>query len=304
MRRGEGTFSIVAFDPTTGDLGVAVASKFLAVGSVVPWAEAGVGAIATQAFGNTTYGPRGLALLKRKLTPEEVIQRLTREDKNREQRQVGIVDAKGRAATYTGKRCIPWAGGLTGKGYAVQGNILTGEEVVKAMAQAFERAKGELAERLLTALKAGEQAGGDSRGKQSAALLVVRKGGGYAGYNDRYVDLRVDDHPNPIPELERLLKLQLGIRREARAYELYDQKKYKEATKVYEQLLREDPQNAHYHYNYACVLALLGQKARAIHHLRQAFQIDPSLLKIAARDTDLDSVRNEPEFQQLIQTKE
>lgn len=201
------TFSIVGYDPLTGDLGVAVASRFLAVGSVVPYARANVGAIATQAFGNTTYGPRGLDLLSRGHTPGEVITLLTKKDKKKDQRQVGIVDARGNAATYTGKGAITWAGGRTGKHYAVQGNILTGEEVIQAMATAYERTGGGLAEKLLSALEAGEQAGGDKRGKQSAALLVVREHGGYAGYNDRFIDLRVDDHSNPIAELRRLYNL-------------------------------------------------------------------------------------------------
>jgi len=200
-----GTFSIVAVDPKTGDLGVAVASKVLAVGAIVPYAQGGVGAIATQAFANTTYGPKGLALLRKGLTPKQVLQRLLAEDKDREHRQVGIVDAKGRAAAFTGKKCLPWAGHIIGKGYTVQGNILSSEQVVRAMAEAFESAQGELAERLMAALEAGDNAGGDARGKQSAALLVVRKGGGYAGFDDRYIDLRVDDHPEPIKELQRLL---------------------------------------------------------------------------------------------------
>lgn len=157
------TFSIVAFDPKTGDLGVAVASKFLAVGSVVPYAKAGVGAIATQSFANTTFGPKGLELLRKGLTPSQVLKQLLASDKDREFRQVGIVDAKGRAAAFTGKKCLPWAGHIVGKGFAVQGNILAGEQVVKAMAKAFRETQGELAERLMAALEAGEQAGGGAR---------------------------------------------------------------------------------------------------------------------------------------------
>ncbi|HID92965.1 MAG TPA: DUF1028 domain-containing protein [bacterium (Candidatus Stahlbacteria)] len=202
-----GTFSIVAYDSITGELGVAVESKFLAVGAVVPYAEAGVGAIATQAWGNTTYGPDGLALLKMGISPEQVINILTSKDTNRTQRQLGIVDAKGRAAAYTGEDCLYWAGHIVGHHYAVQGNILAGEQVVKEMAQAFEQTDGTLAERLLAALEAGQGAGGDRRGRQSAALLVVRKYGGYSGYNDRYIDLRVDDNPEPIKELKRLFRL-------------------------------------------------------------------------------------------------
>ena len=198
------TFSIVAWDSKTKDLGVAVESKFPAVGAAVPFAAAGVGAVATQAFTNTTYGPRGLAMLKRGMTPPQVIKALTAKDPEREKRQVGVIDARGRAASFTGKECQAWAGHLVGKGYACQGNILASGEVVKAMGPAFERTGGDLPAKLLSALVAGQDAGGDRRGQQSAALLVVRTKGGYAGFNDRWIDLRVDDHPRPIEELIRV----------------------------------------------------------------------------------------------------
>jgi len=201
------TFSIVACDLERQEWGVAVASKFLAVGMAVPWAAAGVGAIATQSWANTTYGPRGLRLLRRGLTAQQALDRLIAQDSGRAQRQAGIVDAAGRSATYTGEKCFPWAGGRAGPGYACQGNILVSGATVDAMVETFLAAKGDLAARLLATLQAGDQAGGDSRGKESAALLVVKPKGGYAGFNDRYVDLRVDDHPNPVPELARLLKL-------------------------------------------------------------------------------------------------
>ena len=186
------TFSIVARDPATGELGIAVQSKFVAVGSVVPWAKAGVGAIATQSWANTRYGPVGLDLLERGVSPEKVIEIMTEADGNRESRQVGIVSADGNASSFTGKKCLSWAGGKTGKNYAAQGNILTGPEVVDAMADTFEKSEGELSERLIAALRAGQKAGGDKRGRQSAALLIVRKGWGYSGLNDRYRDLRVE----------------------------------------------------------------------------------------------------------------
>src|SRR5579885_996264 len=201
------TFSIVAFDPATGDLGIAVESKFLAVGAVVPWAKAGVGAVATQSWANTTYGPKGLELLAQGKTPDEAVAALTGPDEHRALRQVGIVDAKGRAATYTGSECFAWAGGITGPNYACQGNILVSEATVQALARTFEAASGGLWDRLIAALAAGQAAGGDSRGQESAALLVVREGGGYSGFNDRFIDLRVDDHPQPIEELARLLEL-------------------------------------------------------------------------------------------------
>jgi uncharacterized Ntn-hydrolase superfamily protein len=201
------TFSIAAFDPETDSLGVAVQSKFLAVGSVVPWARAGVGAVATQAMANFNYGPRGLDLIAEGRTVEETLEALTSADEGRDHRQLGVVDARGRAATYTGSECFDWAGGVAGEHYAAQGNILVGRETVNAMAKAYEGTEGDLAARLLAALDAGQEAGGDSRGRQSAALLVVREGGGYGGDNDRVIDLRVDDHPDPIKELIRIRDL-------------------------------------------------------------------------------------------------
>jgi uncharacterized Ntn-hydrolase superfamily protein len=201
------TFSIVAFDPETQELGVAVQSKFLAVGAIVPWARAGAGAVATQAMANFNYGPRGLDLMSRGKTAEETVEALISSDDEREHRQLGVVDARGRTATFTGSDCFEWAGGLTGEHYAAQGNILVGRETVEAMAKAFESADDDLAGRLLRALDAGQAAGGDSRGKQSAALLVVKEGGGYGGNNDRLLDLRVDDHPEPIRELIRIRAL-------------------------------------------------------------------------------------------------
>ncbi len=201
------TFSIVAFDPKTGDLGVAVQSRFLGVGSVVPWAKAGVGAVATQAWANMLYGPDGLALLESGKDAAATVAALTGADAERERRQLGIVDAKGRAAAHTGTGCLAWAGHKTGENFTVQGNILAGEKVVDAMAKAFLAAQGELADRLMEALAAGQRAGGDKRGQQSAALLVTRKNGGYGGNNDRYIDLRVEDAKEPIEELKRLLAL-------------------------------------------------------------------------------------------------
>jgi uncharacterized Ntn-hydrolase superfamily protein len=202
------TFSIVAVDKETGEWGIAVQSKFLAVGSAVGWAKADCGAVATQAYVNTSYGPRGLELLESGLSAQQAIDRLIEHDPDRELRQVGIVDAKGRAATFTGKECMDWPGGVTADGFACQGNILVSEQTVQSMVEAFTQMAGhKLAERLLAALKAGQKAGGDRRGKQSADLLVVKKDGGYGGFNDRYIDLRVDDHPEPIEELERIYKL-------------------------------------------------------------------------------------------------
>ena len=202
------TFSIVACDLKTGEWGIAVQSKFLAVGSTVPWAKAGIGAVATQSYVNTTYGPRGLALLQRGLSAQEALDKLVDDDPGSVLRQAGIVDAHGRSASFTGAKCLDWAGGITEDGFACQGNILVSEKTVEAMADTFTTIQDTcLAVRLLMALKAGQKAGGDRRGQQSAALLVVKEEGGYGGFNDRYVDLRVDDHPTPIEELERIFEL-------------------------------------------------------------------------------------------------
>jgi uncharacterized Ntn-hydrolase superfamily protein len=202
------TYSIVACDLPAGQWGVAVQSKFLAVGSLVPWAEPGVGAVATQAWANPRYGPEGLSLLRSGRTAEEVVQALTAADEGREQRQVGVVDAAGRAASFTGEECNEWAGGRIGDCYAAQGNILVSEATVDALATTFEaNARLTLAERLIECLAAAQAAGGDSRGQQSAALLVVEKEGGYANLADTIVDLRVDDHKHPIAELQRLYGL-------------------------------------------------------------------------------------------------
>jgi uncharacterized Ntn-hydrolase superfamily protein len=201
------TFSIVAADTTAGDLGIAVASKFLACGAVVPWASAGAGAIAVQAHCNTASGPDGVRMMRDGLSAAEALARLTADDPSRDLRQLGLADARGGAAAHTGPGCLGWAGHQTGAGFTCQGNLLAGEDTVAAMAAAFQAATGELADRLLAALAAGEAAGGDRRGRQASALYVVRPNGGYLGMNDVLVDLRVDDHPGPVQELRRLLDL-------------------------------------------------------------------------------------------------
>lgn len=217
------TYSIVAWDSVTGDLGVAVQSKFPNVGGIVPWGRAGVGAVATQSLGNTAYGERGLDLVAAGATAEQALREVMRTDSMLQDRQVGIVDARGNAASFSGTRTFDWSGGrvggtmggraggkgevIVGRHYAAQGNIIVSDETVKAMAATFERTPGDLSTRLMAALKAGQAGGGDKRGMQSAALLVVRKDGGYLGANDRFIDIRVYDAPDPIAELERLLAL-------------------------------------------------------------------------------------------------
>ncbi len=206
------TYSIAACDLEAEQWGCATQSKFLAVGSVVPWASPHVGAIATQAYANPRYGPDGLTLLAEGLEASEAIERLTFADDDREHRQLGVVDAEGQSATYTGSECMNWAGGIAGDGFAAQGNILVSEETVTAIAASFEGSGGKpLAERLIDALAAGQAAGGDSRGQQSAAILVVQRDGGYAGLSDVVVDLRTDDNPRPVDELARLYSLHQAL---------------------------------------------------------------------------------------------
>ena len=210
--RAVATYSIVACDLEAGQWGVATQSKFLAVGSVVPWAEANVGAVATQSYANPSYGPDGLRLLRDGLSAEDTVARLTEADEGRDQRQLGIVDGRGGAATYTGAGCHDWAGGRTGPCFAAQGNILVSVATVDALAETFEATAGKpLAERLLDCLAAAQAAGGDKRGQQSAALLVVEENAGYAGLTDTLVDLRIDDHPRPIEELRRLFGIHQAL---------------------------------------------------------------------------------------------
>jgi uncharacterized Ntn-hydrolase superfamily protein len=212
IRMTYGTYSIAACDLEAGQWGVATQSKFLAVGSVVTWAEPQVGAVATQAYANPRYGPEGLALLREGLSAQEAVERLTSADEDREHRQLGVVDGRGRAASFTGSECHDWAGGRTGDGYSAQGNILVSGETVDALAETFEATAGRpLAERLLDCLDAAQRSGGDSRGQQSAALLVVEKDGGYANLSDVLVDIRVDDHPRPLEELRRIYGLHQAI---------------------------------------------------------------------------------------------
>ncbi len=216
------TFSIVGSDPDTGELGVAVQSKIVAVGAVVPWARAGIGAIATQSFANVSYGQKGLELLKKGKSPEEVIALLTRDDTAKAFRQVGVLASNGNAANFTGKKCMNWAGGISGENFTIQGNILANENVISEMAKSFIQSNGKapLAQRLINALKAGQLAGGDKRGRQSASLLVVKENWGYGGNNDRFRDLRVDDHQTPIEELQRVYDKHIKLFPRPKKYEL------------------------------------------------------------------------------------
>jgi uncharacterized Ntn-hydrolase superfamily protein len=272
------TFSIVAFDPVTGDLGVAVASRVFAVGNHVPWAEAGVGAVATQAAMNGGYGPRGLELLRQGLSAQQVIDQLLAEDKfdRKEGRQVAVVDAKGNVAVYTGPAASEWKGHIKGVHYSVQGNILAGPHVAEAMAKAFENTPGELAEKLYAALKAGDDAGGDRRGRQSASVLVVRKGGGSSLNNDRLCYINVDDNPDPLLELGRLLPLQLAWSLGGKRGPLVQQGKLNEAMTLADNLVKWAPKNGAHRIHQGFLAYLTGNKTKAIEAFKKAQELDPN----------------------------
>jgi uncharacterized Ntn-hydrolase superfamily protein len=296
------TFSIVARDSATGELGVAVASRFFAVGSVVPWAEAGVGAVATQSYANTTFGWRGLELMKSGLTPDEAIKQLLAGDDNPGQRQVGMVSADGKSATYTGDGCLHWAGGRNGPNYAIQGNILAGEAVVTEMEKAFLAKQGTLADRLYAALLAGDANGGDSRGKQSAAMLVVKTGAGYGGYTDRAIDIRVDDSPEPFKELGRILTIAQMNYAWNDAWTLFEKKQFAEALPPMERAARLAPDYGEVFYDLAVIRLAAGDKNNALTALEKALQLNPKLIQQARTDNDLAGLRGMPEFEKLIKT--
>ena len=292
------TFSIAAADPTTGEVGVAVASRFFAVGSVVPFARAGAGAVATQASANTSFGPNGLDLMARGATADEALKILLRGDEGRDRRQVGLVTATGDSVTYSGPGCNPWAGGRRGPSYAVQGNILTGESVVAAMEKSFLGSQGKpLAERLLEALAAGDAAGGDSRGRQSAALLVCRAKGGYNGFSDRAVDVRVDDHPDPFHELSRLVAMGVVNDFWNRGWTAFMEKRFPEALKWQEQATaRAEAQPAmlpEVVYDLAVIRLAAGDRAGAVSAARRALKLNPKLAVQARSDPDLGAIRAE-----------
>jgi uncharacterized Ntn-hydrolase superfamily protein len=286
------TFSIVAADPKTGEVGVAVASRFFAVGTVVPHARAGVGAVATQSYANTTYGSHGLSLLSHGNSPEKVLEVLVGNDKDRNKRQVGLVSASGASASYTGRSCNAWAGGRSGPNYAVQGNILTGEEVVAAMEKAFLSTVGRpLGARLFAAIEAGDAAGGDSRGKQSAALLVCREDGGYGGFTDRAIDIRVDDHPQPIDELGRLLAIGLVNDAWNRGWTAFTRRRYKEALRWQGEAAKNAVSQPEILpevlYDLAVIRLANGDRAGARSILARAVTLNPKLADQAKVDEDL-----------------
>ena len=278
------TFSIVAIDPVTGDLGVAVASRYFAVGAVVPWADAGIGAVATQAGVNVGYGPRALELLRQGLTAQQVLDKLLAEDTfpRKDARQVAIVDAKGNVAVFTGDAANAWRGHVKGKTWSAQGNILVGQHVVEAMGRAFDNTTDELAEKLFAALKAGDDAGGDSRGRQSASILVVRKAGGRNTNNDRYVFVNVDDHPDPMHELRRLLNIQMGINQSAAFTRALADNNFAEALTRSEKLAAYQPLDAAHYMRMGFVAYLAGKLDRSVAAFDRAKQLTlPAQFKTA-----------------------
>ncbi|HKH48223.1 MAG TPA: DUF1028 domain-containing protein [Thermoanaerobaculia bacterium] len=296
------TFSIVAIDPANGDLGVAVASRYFSVGSVVPWAMAGVGAVATQANVNVGYGQQAIDLLRQGLTAQQVLARLLAEDPfpGKEGRQVAIVDAKGNVAVYTGPSATPWAGDRKGATWSAQGNILVGPQVPEAMGRAFESTRGELAEKLYAALKAGDDAGGDARGRQSASLLVVRKQGGRNINNDRYVYVNVDDHPQPLMELRRLLDLNLAYLYAGAADRAQEKGDPKGALEAARTAARYAPGNAYVRRTLGFLEYLSGDKEAALRELRAAQAAEPDFKKqledILARSPELKALKEDKAF--------
>jgi uncharacterized Ntn-hydrolase superfamily protein len=296
------TFSIVAIDPANGDLGIAVASRYFSVGSVVPWALAGVGAVATQANVNVGYGPQAIDLLRQGLTAQQVLAKLLADDTfpGKDGRQVAIVDARGNIATYTGPNAPSWAGDRQGKTWSAQGNILAGPQVPEAMGRAFESTPGELAEKLYAALKAGDDAGGDTRGRQSASMLVVRKQGGRNINNDRYVSINVDDHPQPFTELRRLLDLNLSYLYMDAADRFWQKNDPKGALAAARKAATYAPDRADSHLNLGFFEYLNGDKPAALEEFRKAQGMDPGFRKrlesIVQTAPELESLRNDKEF--------
>jgi len=310
------TFSIIAFDPATGDLGVGVQSHAFTAGAAVPYAIPGIGAVATQAAANRLYGPKAIELLKQELTPAEVIKRLTDEDPGRDTRQLAVIDAKGRSAVYTGKRVIDrnsdpsdfvhlggYAGHITGQNFSVQGNTLASEDVLKNMARAYEHGKGTMAERLMDALDAGQAAGGDTRGMQSAGLLVVRPVPPNSNVVvDRIVDLRVDDAVDPFKELRRLLNINLGVPRKLteESDSLAKAGRFDEAIALEKKALDIQPNSDVLHYALAQRYAQARQPLQALVPLREAIRLHPNLARQAAIDPIFASMRELPEFKRLV----
>ncbi len=277
------TYSIVAFDEKTGDMGVAVQSHWFAVGTSVTWGEAGVGVIATQSFVNPAFGPDGLALLKKGMAPQEVVDELIKGDEGREFRQLAVLDSKGRAASYTGKLCIQPAGNIVGKDFSVQANLMSNDRIWPAMAEAFKNSKGPLAERMLVSLEAAEKAGGDIRGKQSAALLVVRAKSTGKVWEDRLVDLRVDDNAAPLIELRRLLNVHRAYEHMNNGDLAVEKNDMDKAMKEYSSAMKMFPDNLEMKYWTAVALANKGNLKEALPMFREIFEKDKNWRDLTPR---------------------
>jgi uncharacterized Ntn-hydrolase superfamily protein len=299
----KGTFSIVAADVAAGEVGCAVQSRYFAVGAVVPWAEAGIGAVATQAAGVAAYGPKLLGLLAEGLEPEAAIERALADDPGRESRQLGVVTADGRAASHTGTECLVWAGHRVGEGYAVQGNILAGEAVVTEMERAFLETSGStLADRLVSALEAAQAAGGDARGQQSSALVVERTGAARESREgiDRVCELRVEDHPEPIVELRRLLGIHQLWDALRRASSFHEPGKYADGVAILRAAFERHGDDAVLLYDLACFESLAGDTEQALEHVARSLELDPKLRPGAVADGDLEGLRQDPRFRALV----
>jgi uncharacterized Ntn-hydrolase superfamily protein len=295
------TFSIVARDPDTGELGVGVQSRAFRAGSIVPYAKAGLGAIATQAAANEAFGPEGLRLLAQGASPEEVVRRLTANDPGRDSRQLAVIDAQGRVAAWTGSSTSDWHGHIVGENYSVQGNILAGEEVVRNMARAFENAEGTLAERIMDALDAGEAGGGDARGKQAGGILVVKPIGTDEGRdNDLWVDIRVDDSPEPFKEMRRLLGMAVARNHSRVASQLARDGRLADALLAQQKAIDLQPDNARYYYGLAELRARNGNADGAVQALAEAVGREARYRDRAADDTDFDTLRSRNDFKELI----
>lgn len=294
------TFSIVARDPATGELGVAVQSRAFRAGAIVSYAKAGVGAIATQAAANQTYGPRGLDLLELGLSPDEVVDHLTGSDPGRDRRQLAVIDAQGWVRAYTGSGTSAWAGHIEGDNYSAQGNILAGEAVVQAMAAAFESSRGALALRLMDALDAGEAAGGDARGKQAGGVLVVKPIGDSGRTTDRWVDVRVDDHAEPFKELRRLVNMSVSRIHSREARELAAAGRFSEAIAKQREAIAIVPAEDQLIYGLARLHARSGDIANAVAALREAIELNTRWRELATTQSDFDGIRDNREFRLLI----
>jgi len=296
------TFSIVAVDPSTKQVGVAVESKYFAVGAVVPWVHAGIGAVATQANVRARFGSLILDALAKGERPQVALDAVLASDSNAAYRQIGIVSADGDVAHHTGTECREWAGARTGQGFSIQGNLLAGAGVVDSMADAFTASSGSLAERLLASLEAGQEAGGDKRGQQSAALIVEQLGYENIGALgiDRLVDLRVDDHTEPIKELRRLFGIWQSGDLQAQALRRYNDADYPAAMEIMAEANERFPHTSMILYNLACFECLSGLSTESINHLRQAIKLDSSMRELAKNDSDFGPIRDMPEFADLV----